>query len=71
VLIADVSALKYFSITEGIRLQFRVEFLNAYDHSLFNKLNRDPTNSNFTRIISQGNRLRDVQLRLKLIIFCM
>jgi len=59
--------MKNFAIVEGVRLQFRAEFLNAFNHALFNTQNLDPTNSNFTRITSQGNRPRDVQLGLKLI----
>ncbi len=65
--IADLSVLKNFRVIEGVRLQFRAEFLNAFNHALFNTPNRDPTNSNFTKITSQGNRPRDVQLGLKLI----
>jgi outer membrane receptor protein involved in Fe transport len=34
---ADLSARKYFSITEHIRLEFRAEFFNAFNHAVFSQ----------------------------------
>lgn len=34
---ADLSARKYFSITERIRLEFRAEFFNAFNHAVFSQ----------------------------------
>jgi hypothetical protein len=32
---ADLSARKYFSLTEQVRLEFRAEFFNAFNHAVF------------------------------------
>ncbi len=32
---ADLSARKFFSITEQVRLEFRAEFFNAFNHAVF------------------------------------
>ena len=34
---ADLSARKYFSINEQIRLEFRAEFFNAFNHAVFSQ----------------------------------
>jgi len=34
---ADLSARKYFDITEQIRLEFRAEFFNAFNHAVFSQ----------------------------------
>jgi hypothetical protein len=62
----DLSVIKKSSITERVNLQFRSEFLNAFNHPQFNEPNRDPTSSNFGKITSQNNLPRNIQLGLKL-----
>jgi len=34
---ADLSVRKYFSITEQVRLEFRAEFFNAFNHAVFSQ----------------------------------
>ena len=63
----DISVIKNFPFSETTRLQFRGEFLNAFNHPQFNNPNLDPTSSNFGRITSQANLPRNVQLGVKLI----
>jgi len=63
----DLSLIKNFSITEGIKFQLRGEFLNAFNHPQFGDPNTDPTSSNFGKVTSQSNLARNVQIGLKLI----
>jgi hypothetical protein len=63
----DLSVLKNFSIKETVRLQFRCEFLNAFNHAQFSDPERNPTNSNFGKITGQTNLARNIQFALKLI----
>jgi hypothetical protein len=58
--------IKNFTVTERVRLQFRGEFLNAFNHPQFNDPNLDPTSSDFTKVTSQNNLARNIQLALKL-----
>jgi hypothetical protein len=62
----DLSVIKAFQITESMKLQFRTEFLNAFNHPQFNDPDRTPTNSNFGRSTGQGNLPRNIQFALKL-----
>jgi hypothetical protein len=62
----DISLIKKLSITERLHLQFRGEFLNAFNHAQFNDPNLDPTSSDFAKIKSQNNLPRNIQLGLKL-----
>jgi hypothetical protein len=62
----DASILKNFDIRETVRLQFRTEFFNFFNHVTFNGPNLDPTNSNFARITGQANLPRTTQMALKL-----
>jgi hypothetical protein len=63
----DISAIKHFDLTERARLQFRAEFLNAFNHAQFNDPDRTPTNSNFGKSTSQQNLPRNIQLGLRLV----
>jgi hypothetical protein len=63
----DLSVSKNFSFTETIKLQLRGEFLNAFNHPVFNDPNLTPNNANFGRVTSQNNLPRNVQIGLKLI----
>jgi len=62
----DASILKNFDITERVRLQFRTEFFNFFNHVTFSGPNLDPANSNFARITAQSNLPRSTQMALKL-----
>ncbi|HKA21758.1 MAG TPA: carboxypeptidase-like regulatory domain-containing protein [Blastocatellia bacterium] len=63
----DLSLIKNFSITEKIRMQLRGEFLNAFNHPQFGDPNTDPTSSNFSKVTSQNNLPRNIQIGLKLV----
>ncbi len=63
----DLSLIKNFSITEGIKFQLRGEFLNAFNHPQFGDPNTDTTSSNFGKVTSQTNLPRNVQIGLKLL----
>jgi len=64
--LADLSVIKNISITETVRFQLRGEFLNAFNHPVFNNPNLDPTNTNFGKSTSMQNLPRNVQIGLKL-----
>ena len=64
----DASMLKNTQITEALRLQFRVEFFNVFNHPIFNSPDLGPANSTFGQITSQSNDIGRVgQLGLRLI----
>jgi hypothetical protein len=63
----DVSALKNTSIREGLNLQFRAEFLNAFNHPMFNAPNTSPTSTAFGTVTSQRGYPRRIQLMMKLL----
>ena len=64
----DASLLKNTKLTESVRLQFRVEFFNLFNHPEFNAPDLNPTSSTFGRITGQANDIGRVgQLGLRLI----
>jgi hypothetical protein len=63
----DISVLKKIRIVEGLHLELRGEFLNAFNHVQFSDPETNPTNANFGRVTSQANLPRNVQIGLKLI----
>ncbi len=63
----DLSLIKNFSITEGVRFQLRAEFLNAFNHPQFNDPSNNPTIAEFGKATQQNNLPRNIQIGLKLI----
>ncbi len=60
---ADISVSKYFSITEGIRLQFAADFFNAFNHPV----DVDPNTTTGLQDLSlQANQPRVIQLRARI-----
>ena len=55
---ADLSVMKKTNIREGKILEFRAEFINAFNHPFFNteNINIDPTSASFGRFVSQTQR---------------
>jgi hypothetical protein len=62
----DLSFIKKFLITEPVRLQFRGEAFNLFNHPFFRDPNTDPTSASFGKITGQSNTGRYLQLGLKL-----
>lgn len=63
----DMSIIKAARLHERTTLQFRGEFLNAWNHALFNSPNTSPTSSSFGMVTSQRGFPRRIQLGLKLL----
>ena len=63
----DVSIIKDTHLTETIKLQYRAEAFNAFNHPNFNNPNTTPTSSNFGKITSQQNLPRTIQMALKVV----
>jgi len=63
----DLSVIKAFAIRESVRLQFRTEFINAFNHAQFADPSRSATNSAFGKITGQSNLPRNIQLALRLV----
>ena len=63
----DLSAIKDFAIRERLRLQFRCEFFNAFNHPVFDAPDNSPTSSTFGKISNQSNLPRRIQMALRLI----
>jgi hypothetical protein len=63
----DLSAIKNTRIRETVSLQFRGEFLNAFNHALFSNPNTTPTSTAFGTVTSQRGYPRRIQLGMKLL----
>jgi len=63
----DLSVLKNTRLREGLNLQFRGEFLNALNHTLFGSPNTSPTSTAFGQVTSQRGYPRRIQLGLKVL----
>ena len=63
----DLSLFKEFAPSERMRVQFRTEFLNAFNTPRFGGPNTSVTSSSFGFISSQGNSPRQTQFGLKLL----
>jgi hypothetical protein len=63
----DISLIKQMRMTDRVRAQFHVEFLNAFNRAVYSNPNTDPTNADFGKVTSQTNLPRDIQLAMKLI----
>jgi hypothetical protein len=61
----DFSILKNIAIVERVKLQFRAESFNLFNHAIFGGPELGPTNGNFGRITSQSNLPRTNQLALR------
>lgn len=61
----DISAIKYFPITERVKLQFRAEAYNAFNHANFaNPSTANPTQTGFGQVTAV-DPARQFQLALK------
>lgn len=63
----DLSVLKNANIREKIRLQFRVEGINALGHPQFNPPNTTPTSTAFGTVTTEYSWPRVIQLGLKIL----
>ncbi len=63
----DLSLFKQFAPTERMRVQFRVEALNAFNTPRFGSPNTSVTANVFGQITSQANSPRQLQFGLKLL----
>ena len=64
--VVDVSIQKRFSVTEGVRLEFRADFFNIANHANFRIPERRRGNSGFGRIRGTIGTGRQTQLGLRL-----
>jgi hypothetical protein len=62
----DISMIKNIQIVERLTAQFRVESFNAFNHTIFNGPDTNPTSGNFGRITSASNLPRTYQLALRM-----
>lgn len=63
----DLSLFKDFRIVERLRVQFRSEFLNAFNTPRFGNPNTSVTSSAFGVVTSQANAPRQIQFGLKVL----
>jgi len=62
----DFSAIKQFPIHERLRLEYRCEWFNAFNHAVFSNPSTSPTSSAFATITSVSNLSRVIQMSLRL-----
>lgn len=63
----DISIVKQVRMTDRVRAQVHVEFLNAFNRAVYNNPNTDPTNAAFGKVTQQGNLPRDIQVAAKIV----
>ncbi len=63
----DLSLFKVFALAERLRLQFRLEALNAFNRVRFSGPTTGVTSGSFGRVSAQSNAPRQIQLGLKLL----
>jgi hypothetical protein len=63
----DISIVKQVQLNGRVRAQFNVEFLNAFNHPVFNNPGTDPTAADFGKVTSQNNLPRDIQIAAKIV----
>jgi hypothetical protein len=65
----DAVISKVFVVRDRVRIQYRFEVYNAFNHVRFSAPNADPTSSNFGKVNpTEENNARVVQMALKLFI---
>jgi hypothetical protein len=62
----DLSVIKAIRLSERVRLNFRTEFLNAWNHTQFLAPNTTPSSSGFGTVTSESQFPRTIQFALKL-----
>jgi hypothetical protein len=62
----DFGLIKDFPVREGIKVQFRAEFFNAFNQAHFDDPEKDVTSPDFGKIFGAGEP-RDIQFGLKII----
>jgi hypothetical protein len=60
------SAIKQFPIRERLKLQYRCEFFNAFNHPVFRSANTSPTSSAFGTQSAEDSLARVIQMALRL-----
>jgi hypothetical protein len=63
----DISIIKQVRLSDRVRGQFHIEFLNAFNRAVYANPNTDPTNADFGKVTSQTNLPRDIQLAMKVV----
>jgi hypothetical protein len=63
----DISIVKQVPLQGRVRMQFNVEFLNAFNVVVYDNPNADPTNAAFGKVSQQNNLPRDIQLAAKIV----
>lgn len=63
----DISLVKRVRVSDRMRAQFHVEFLNAFNKTIYANPNTDPGNANFARVTGQTNLPRDIQIAAKFV----
>jgi hypothetical protein len=63
----DISLVKRFNVNDRMRAQFHVEFLNAFNKTIYSNPSTDPSSANFARVTQQTNLPRDIQIAAKFV----
>ncbi len=62
----DLSLFKVFSVTEAIRVEYRVELFNSLNSPQYLAPSSNISRGNFGRVLRTANRARQIQMGLKL-----
>jgi len=61
----DLALLKHFNVWETGQIQFRAEFLNAFNHPSFGAVNTTPPSGSFGRVTQEMTWPRRIQFGLR------
>ena len=65
---ANLDAMKFFNITDRVRVTVRIDYFNAFNHYVFGGPNTDIASPNFGEVLSEnggGNRQGQLTLRVR------
>lgn len=62
----DLSMFKTLAVTESFRVEYRVEFFNAFNSPQYAAPQSNVSRGNFGRVLGTANRARQIQMGLKL-----
>lgn len=62
----DLNIQRTFAVTEGVRMEFKTDFINAANNVQWNNPSTDVTSDNFGRVTEQYNTPRWIQFQFRL-----
>ncbi|HEY3137341.1 MAG TPA: carboxypeptidase-like regulatory domain-containing protein [Blastocatellia bacterium] len=62
----DINIQRTFPIRENLRLEFSTDFINSFNHVVYDNPNTDPTSNDFGKVTQQWNTPRWIQFKARI-----